>query len=135
MKFWIASALLVAASLVHAQDSQQWGKDTLQALGACSMVGSSARIMGTVTTDDFLKSKECADREMEKAKAAYSTVSQQRKPAATSALKDYYTAWIAAMKAVPSWLAQTNSTASTSYSTTKQKLDELWAKFEMESGT
>ena len=135
MKYAAAAFLLsFVATSAQAQDVRSWGQDTVQAYGACSIVGSAALLMGTVQPDDFDKSRRCADTKLEQAREAYAVLPPQTKPQAAAALKDYYAAWIAAMKSLPSRLAGTPAAADRTWSSTKQRLDELWARFEIEAG-
>jgi hypothetical protein len=134
MKYGIALFALTSAMLANAQDAQQWGKDTKRSLASCAMVGSANRIMGTVAADDFRESKACTEREIEKAKPSFQALSPQKKSSAERALKDYYAAWIAAMRAVPSLLAGSNDAATSAYTSSKQRLDEMWARYEVEAG-
>lgn len=134
MKYGIVLLALTAAMMASAQDAQQWGKDTKRSLASCAMVGSANRIMGTVAADDFRESKACTESEIEKAKPGFQALSPQKKSSADSALKDYYAAWIAAMRSVPSLLAGSNDAATRAFTSSKQRLDELWARYEIEAG-
>lgn len=104
----------------------------MKGYGECSIVGSAAHIMGNVGPQDIDKSRGCAEDRIQKARVEFATL-PAAKPAAAIALKEYYAAWIAAMQSLPSRLAQSRSGAATASAATKQRLDELWARFEIEA--
>ncbi|VTU36142.1 hypothetical protein E5CHR_04240 [Variovorax sp. PBL-E5] len=91
-------------------------------------------LMGTVTPDDISKSRACAEEKIQGAKIGYQALPTQSKPAATTALKDYFAAWIGAMKSVPGLLAGSKRDKDSASQATKQRLEELWAHVEIEAG-
>ena len=128
------AALAAATSPALAHDADAWGKETFKSLNTCAFVGSAAMIMGTVGPKEIGESRACVDDHIQKAQQGLEALPAQRKGGAAAALKDYYAAWIAGMKAIPSHLVHPRSTASVASSNTKQRLEELWARFEIEAG-
>lgn len=130
----VLGTLMIVAAAANAQDAASWGKSARQSYLDCSMVGSAARIMRTVSVNDIVASRACVDDRLKKNQESFGQVSSQKRPTAAAALKDYYAAWTAAMRALPSVVDQPHSFAEQAYSSSLQRLDELWARFEIESG-
>ena len=135
-KLIVAALLALPGSVVLAQapDVKEWGKETIRSYEACSFVGTAAKIMNRVGAEDITKSRNCVDVKVQQAKAAFDAMPQPRKPSASAALKDYYDAWIAAMRSVPGRLADSSHSSDSAATSTKQRLNELWARFEIEAG-
>lgn len=130
----VLMAVTMAAFSASAQDVMSWGKETHQSYNTCSFVGTAAKVMNQVGADDIGRSRDCVEGKLALAKASFEPLVSQQKARAAAALKDYYVAWIAAMKSVPSRLADSSRASDTADTSTKQRLDELWARFEIEAG-
>lgn len=133
MKQLLAAAVLAITAQAHAQDAQDWGRITIKSYNTCSFVGSAARLMGNVNVGDIQKAQGCVDEHLEKARSGFQRLPPQSKPAAAAALKDYYAAWIAAMKAVAGQLTESPASADRAQNATVQRLNELWARYEIEA--
>lgn len=131
MKTLFAVGLLAAASIVHAQDVTAWGKMTKQSYAECGFVGAAGVIMGTVSPKEINEAGACVNAKLQAAKDEFQAL-PPRRPKADAALKDYYAAWIAAMRSVPGLLTQPRGLSSNSSNATQQRLNELWARFEIE---
>lgn len=115
-----------------AQDPAAWGKYTKEAYGACSFVSASAAIMGNVTPADIERRGQCVSDKLAQARTGYQAL--RTSPAASAALKDYYAAWTAAMQSLPRLLTQPRAVAAGADAANSQRLNELWARFEIEAG-
>ena len=126
-------ATMVCAS-AQAQDAKQWGKSRSQDFGECRFVGAAAQIMGTVTPSEIQEAGSCVEGKLEGAKAGFQMIARQPAPAASAALKEFYAAWMSGMRSIPGLLSQPKDIARINAAATKQRLDELWARFEIEAG-
>lgn len=134
MRILVGVVLFLAAAASCAQDVQAWGANARLGYARCSFIGAAAMIIGRVRPEDIEEARDCVEARIGEVKSQYQALPPQRKPAATAALNDFYAAWIAAMRSVPSRLAQSKANADASQAATKQRLDELWARFEIEAG-
>lgn len=135
MRVLLALLLGAAVTVASAQDSAQWKKEARQAYGRCAFTSTSALIVGPASAEDFAKSNECVDVALKKTAAGFRALPVEKSATASGALKDFYAAWIAAMKALPSLLAGSHAAADRSTTASIQRLDELWARYEIEVGS
>lgn len=125
-------ASLLLASAAQAGPLEEWGRQTSEAYNSCAFLMSSAIMFG----DDphYAGTRACVDREMGKAKADFSTVLSTTPPSAAPLMKDYFSAWIAAMQSLSSLQYGSKINADRSYSDSKRRLAEMWSRLAIEIG-
>jgi hypothetical protein len=127
----IGAALSFSATHALALDPAQWQKETAKAYAECSFGAKIVRIGREAVPKDFQDSRTCVESKIDIAKASFQSVGPVGSPAAAAALKDYFAAWIGAMRSIPRFLNMPKSGADMADASNTQRLNELWAQYEI----
>jgi hypothetical protein len=127
----IGAALSFAATHALALDPAQWQKETAKAYAECSFGAKIVRIGREAGPKDFQDSRACVESKIDIAKANFQSVVPVASPGGAPALKDYFAAWIGAMRSIPSFLNMSKRAADMADASNTQRLNELWARYEI----
>lgn len=128
----IAAVMVMAAASAQAQDWKSLRSQSLAMHERCAYVGVSSRIMGTTSRKDADDAAACVQAATERFRAAYATLPAPTPGSADSALKSYMAAWMGAMQALPERAMSSEASARASEIADRQRLAELWSRFELE---
>jgi hypothetical protein len=134
----LAGALVVVAASTPAlsQSAKEWGSSTRTSYMLCAMnlnlVFLAERLKEP--TEERAKTDECVDTAVAKAQQGYESVAAGTSGASSPMLKDYYAVWLSGMRGLKSLQFGSRGQARATTESTKQRLGEIWTRFEIEAG-
>ena len=148
MKTGKAAALVLMSFLCFAMSFAKETETPLEQLRTatqfeflmCRLKFTSAQLSGEANSADAAQQGadyySCTGTAQKKTQADYKRAIKfvEKKPAAVAAIKAYYAAWIGAVRGITPGTDEIKLAYSTRQTQSNQRLDELWAKVELEAG-
>jgi hypothetical protein len=127
------STLAIAAEKDTREPLEALHGDTMGELMLCQISFKMATLNATAEGADY---HTCINAAQPKTKPALkrALAAQAKKPTAVKAIKIYYAAWLASVRGITPGIDEVRLTYGARQTQNEQRLNELWAAVEMESG-